>query len=207
MTEVSDKARYRVEDGVPSIDVKLQSVEQIFDNRDPAPFRERDLDPDLADYLLAAGEDLFGEERYQVVFWLDKPCPPAEIELAFRAHFEYAIERIVRERKRRRRAGQVALSIGVVLVVALLALAQFVSSTIGGSVGAGLREGLVISCWVVMWRPIETLIYDWIPQRHERRVMAKLLDAPVEVRGAARADARLLETDAGRTAGARPLRT
>jgi len=198
--------RYRVEEGVPCIDVKLQNVEQLFDNRDPAPFRERDLDPDLADYLLDAGEDLFAEDKLRVVFWLEKPCPPIEIEEAFRAHFEYAIERVRRLRRRRRRTGQVSLTIGIVLVVALIALSQFVGTTIGGSLGAGLREGLVISCWVVMWRPIETLVYDWIPQRHERQVTEKLLTAPVEVRVVGTGGAPLTGTVAGRTSGPRPPR-
>jgi len=40
----------------------------------------------------------------------------------------------------------------------------------------------VIASWVVMWRPVDVLIYDWIPTRHERRVATKLLEAPIEVR-------------------------
>ena len=75
---------------MPCIDIKLQTVEQIFDNRDPAPFRERDLDPDLADLLLDAGEDLFGEHTYKVMFWLDKPCPAGRdrvrVSRALRVH-------------------------------------------------------------------------------------------------------------------------
>ena len=50
--------RYRVDAGAHCIDVRLTSIEQLFDNRDPAPFRSRDLDPDLLEYLVAAGEDL-----------------------------------------------------------------------------------------------------------------------------------------------------
>jgi hypothetical protein len=200
---VDDSSRYRNEDGVPCIDIKLQNVEQIFDNRDPAPFRERDLDPDLSDLLLDAGEDLIGEPTFKVIFWLDKPCPPHEIESAFRAHFEYTIERLRRARRRRRRTGQVSLAIGVVLVVALIALAQFVTANLRGPLGAGLHEGLLVSCWVVMWKPIETLVYDWIPFRHERHVARKLLAAPVEVRGAATKDVRPIETVAGKSPDAR----
>src|SRR5262245_53774597 len=43
--------RYRVEEGRPWADVYVERVAQIFDKRDPAPFRTRDLDPDLVDYL------------------------------------------------------------------------------------------------------------------------------------------------------------
>lgn len=41
----------------PSIGVHL------FDNRDPAPFRRRDLDPGLVEYLVDAGYDVAAAER------------------------------------------------------------------------------------------------------------------------------------------------
>lgn len=177
-----EPSRYRSEHGEPCIDVKVRTVEHMFDNRDPAPFRERDLDPNLAEYLLDAGEDLYAHDRIRVVFWVEQACAVHEVEAPFRAHFQDVIARIRRARRQRRKTGQVALFLAVVLVVVLVALSQLVASRIGGSLGTGLKEGLVISSWVVMWRPVETLIYDWIPARHQRKVAAKLLAAPVEVR-------------------------
>ena len=52
----------------------------------------------------------------------------------------------------------------------------------GGWFGGALREGIVISCWVLMWRPVDTLVYDWIPWRRERATMTRLLAATVDVR-------------------------
>ena len=183
----SEPSRYRTEDGEPCIDVRVRSIEQIFDNRDPAPFRERDLDPDLAEYLVDSSEDLVGHDRIRLVFWVDRPCTPSEVEQAFRAHFEGDLERIRRSRRRHRRTGQLALVLAVVIVVALVTIAQLVGNAVGGTLGTGLKEGLVISSWVVMWRPVEVLIYDWIPIRHQRKVLAKLLAAKVDVRLAGQA--------------------
>jgi len=180
---VIEPSRYRQENGEPCVDVKLKTIEQLFDNRDPAPFRERDLDPDLADYLLDAGEDLLAAPRLRIVFWLDRPCPPGEIEQAVRAHFEDVIARNLRTRRRRRRTGQVALALALVVVTALVGLSRLIAGAVPGELGQGLKEGLVIAAWVVMWRPVETLIYDWIPARHERSVAAKMLAAPIDVRG------------------------
>jgi hypothetical protein len=180
---VIPSSRYRIENGEPCVDVKLSSIDQMFDNRDPAPFRERDLDPDLAEYLLDAGEDLFGAKRLRVVFWVEKPCEREEVEDAVHAHFEAVIDRSRRTRRRRRRTGQVALALALLLVVGLISLARGVGHWIPGGLGAGLGEGLVISGWVVMWRPVEILIYDWIPMHHDRKVAAKLLAAPIDVRG------------------------
>ena len=179
---MSGAERYREENGERCIDVRLNGIEQMFDNRDPAPFRDRDLDPDLAEYLLDAGEDLAAADRVRVVFWVDKPCTPIEVEQAVHAHFDDVIARIRRTRRRRRRTGQVTLVLALILVVVLLALSQLIANLVPGSLGTGLKEGLVISSWVVMWRPVEIVIYDWIPIRHERKVASKLLAAPIDVR-------------------------
>ncbi len=91
-----------MENGASVVDVTLASVEQLFDNRDPAPFRERDLDPGLAEYLVAAAEDLATHDPLRIVFWLVQPLPPGEIEAACRAHFEYEVARLARVRRRER---------------------------------------------------------------------------------------------------------
>jgi hypothetical protein len=186
MGRTTEASRYREEQGVRCVDVRVGTIEQLFDTRDPAPFRERDLDPDLAEYLLDAGEDLSEEPSFRIVFWLDKPCRPGEIEVALRAYFEGVIARNKRLRRRGRRIGQVTLALAIALVVGLIALSQFVGGIVPGSLGAGLKEGLVISGWVVMWRPIETLIYDWIPAQRERAIARKLLAAAIDVRAGKR---------------------
>lgn len=173
--------RYRLEDGVRSIDVRLNAIDQLFDNRDPAPFRERDLDPDLVEYLVAAAEDLAPTGPFKVVFWVAQPCPPGEVQTGYRAHFAYELERIERRRLRQRRIGQVALLLGLVLLVLLLSISELLASSPDRVVRA-LREGLAILSWVVMWRPVEALIYDWLPLRRERKLMQRLHDAPTEVR-------------------------
>jgi hypothetical protein len=178
-----DGSRYRVENGEPVIDVRVATIDRLFDNRDPAPFRERDLDPDLVEYLLGAAEDLSSRApSFRIVFWLEKQCTPHEVEAAFRAHFDYEIERLDRARRRQRRTGLVALLLGLIAISVLLAVAQLVGNELQGTIGVGLREGLVISCWVLMWRPVDVLLYEWIPWRRDRKVRARLLAAPLEVR-------------------------
>jgi hypothetical protein len=81
------RSRYRVEGGIPCIDVSTKSIEHLFDNRDPAPFRDRDFDPSLVEYLIGAAEELAASKNLCVVFWLAEPCLPGEIEAAHRAHF------------------------------------------------------------------------------------------------------------------------
>ncbi len=176
------QARYRREDGEPCIDIKVATIDHLFDRRDPAPFRDRDLDDDLSEYLLDASEDLHKEPRIRVVFWLEAHCASDEISTAYHAHFQFVLERLARTRKRTRRFGQVAMMIAIAILVASFSLSRVVTQFVGGSLGEGLKEGLVIFSWVVMWRPVELLIFDWIPVRRERAVIRRLVDARVDVR-------------------------
>lgn len=174
--------RYRTEGDVPCIDINVQRLEQLFDNRDPAPFRERDLDPDVAEYVLGAAADLAPHPSFTIVFWLEQAAPSVELEHAFRAHFAAELARQDRRRRRQRRSGAVMLIMGVALLPLLFALAQLVGASVAGSLGAGLKEGLVISSWVLLWRPVELLVYGWIPHRQERRLVERVLTAPISAR-------------------------
>lgn len=177
--------RYRIDNGEAILDVRVTSVDQLFDNRDPAPFRRRDLDPGLVEYLVAAGYDVAVAERVRIVFWVDQPCSPHEVKDGVHAHFEYELERLQRRRREQVRTGWVALAIAIVAVVVLVGLAGLVARVIAGALGAGIKEALVISGWVLLWRPVELLIYDGIPWRRQRRVLRRLLEASIELHAGA----------------------
>jgi hypothetical protein len=189
MPDDQPHTRYRIEGGVPSIDVRVADVDQIFDKRDPAPFRSRDLDPDLVDYLQDAAEDLAKHPEYRVVFWVENPCSAEEVVVAFRAQIEYLLERAWRRRLDQRRTGRVSLAVALLLAGALFTVSQLVGTSVRGSLGATLREGLVVLTWIVMWRPVEVLLYDGIPVRRERHVLRRLLAAKIDVRAGVGPDA------------------
>ena len=50
--------RYRIEDERSCIDIRLKTSRQLFDLRDPAPFRERDLDPAAVEHILSCVREL-----------------------------------------------------------------------------------------------------------------------------------------------------
>ena len=63
-----------------------------------------------------------------------------------------------------------------------LTLAELASSLPLGHAREIVREGLVITGWVAMWRPLEVLLYDWWPLIDERRRVQRILAAPVSIR-------------------------
>jgi hypothetical protein len=174
------RSRYRIEAGQPILDVRVATLEQLFDNRDPAPFRDRDLDPELVEYLLDGARDLTGVSPLRIAVWLESPASD-DVPQAVRAHFQHELGRSDRRRREQVRAAWIGLAIAAVVVVVLTALGELVERLVAGTLGTGLREALVISGWVLMWRPLEVLVYDRITWLRDRRILLSIRDAALEV--------------------------
>jgi hypothetical protein len=101
---------------------------------------------------------------------------------AVRGHFIYEGEQVERRLREHVRRGQMILGVGLTVLVVFLTLAGLTSSLPIGPLREILREGLVITGWVAMWRPLEVLLYDWWPLIDERRQVRRILAAPVSIR-------------------------
>lgn len=183
---VTTGTRYRSESGRSCIDLTLRHSRQLFDGRDPAPFHERDLDDDAVAYLLGAAQEIPRTQRLAVAITVsDEPeprMPPDVIVQAVHAHFVHQAQQVERRIREHLRRGQMTLGVGVAALMLFLTLAQLTASLAAGPLREILREGLVITGWVAMWRPLDTLLYDWWPLVDERRQIRRLLDAPVSIR-------------------------
>ena len=117
--------------------------------------------------------------------WIsEEPTPqlPSEsIAGAIQSHFLYRRKNLDRQIREHMRRGQLFLLIGLSLLIGFLTLAELTVRIPPGPVRQILREGLVITGWVAMWRPLEVLFYDWWPLVRQRRLTRRLLDARVTV--------------------------
>lgn len=177
--------RYREEEGRFCIDIRVKSSRQLFDGRDPAPFRERDLDDHAVEYLVGAIQELPRRAEIKLVFWIsDEPTPSLPDDMlveAVRGHFRAENARLHRQFRQHLRRAQVFLLVGVTALIALLSLAELTARLPTGQTRQILREGLVITGWVAMWRPLEALLYDWLPLFQQRSLYRRLSEAPMEV--------------------------
>jgi hypothetical protein len=57
-----------------------------------------------------------------------------------------------------------------------------VAGTLTGTLHDILAEGLLISGWVAMWRPLQIYLYDWWPLVRHLRILRKIRDLPVQLR-------------------------
>ena len=177
-------SRYRLENGKTCIDVRLKTSQQLFDTRDPAPFRERDLEEAAVEYIVGAFEDLNAKAEAKIVLWIAEPLPdlsPEILQEAVRAYFAYEIVRLQRRTRQHLKTGQLALGMGLAMLAAFLTLAELTVLLTVGTVRQILREGLVIIGWVAMWRPLDVLLYDWWPLVRHRRLLERIIATEITV--------------------------
>ena len=176
---------YRRDRGLCCIDIQLPSWRSFFDQRDPAPFRERDLDDDAVAYIVNSFLEIGKTERSKLVLHVgesrQQSMPPELFAESIHAFFLNEKE-LVRGRLRQMlRRARTALIVGLLFLTACITAAQWVSGHGFGEVGDVVREGLVIFGWVAMWRPIDLLLYEWWPLVDNLEVYGKLGRIPVEV--------------------------
>lgn len=175
---------YREEAGRVCIDIRLRSARQLFDGRDPAPFRERDLDEGAVDYIVDCAEETPARKPLKLVVWLTEKTtflPDDTLLEAIRAHFRNLEARLSSDIRKHVRQGQLNLLLGLMALAGFLTLSRLCALLEAGMVRDVLREGFSIIAWVAMWRPVERLLYDWGPLVQERRLVRRIVQAELEV--------------------------
>ncbi len=179
------KHRYKHAEGKRWIEVRVRSAQQLFDARDPAPFRERDLDDDFVEYIVSSVSEHSHATPLKLVIYIDekepKLLPKDSIREAIREFFGYRIELQKNELRSFLKRAQVFLVIGLLFLAACLGVAQNIKvPTPPGALGI-LKEGIVIFGWVSIWKPIELVLFDWYPLYEKLRLNRKLLGMEIEV--------------------------
>lgn len=186
MKETSKKQRYKHSEGKRWIEVRVKTAQQLFDVRDPAPFRERDLDDDFATYIFSAAREFSVATPLKIVIHIEESETPSlskdSIREAIHSYLLYQMDLGRWDLKTFIKRAQLFLIIGIFILILCLSVAQSIRITENpGAIGV-FREGLVIFGWVSIWKPIELILFDWYPLFEKLRFYRKLLTTEIEIR-------------------------
>jgi len=179
--------RYRREGDTVYVELTLRTVQQLFDARDPAPFRTRDLEAAALEYLVDAADDLpRGVPVVMDFAFTLEPSPPsleptALIE-AIRGHLGYEEARLRRRVRRMFQQATLAALVGLGVLGLSLLLVRALDALGRPAVVAMIREGVTILGWVALWRPLEVFLYEWWPVWERIRALRRVARAPMQVR-------------------------
>jgi hypothetical protein len=177
-------------DQIPSgsqvIAIRVGTLNQLFNAIDPAPFRERDLDPNAEDFIVDWAREIPSTAPLALVVHLDRqagrPDEAAMLSESIHAFFAQRAEVSRRRLRQLFRRGRTSLFIGLTFLAVSLLLGDLLERLLGERrIGEVFRESLSIGGWVAMWRPMEVFLYDWWPIRADVRLATRLSAMPVRL--------------------------
>jgi hypothetical protein len=169
------------------IAVRARTIGQLFNSLDPSPYRERDIDAGVEEFVVGWVRELPHAAPFTIAVHLpaEEAAKPeaAGIGEAFAHYFGYRAQVAEQDLRELFRIGRRSLAIGVVVLIACLTTSQLVAAFVPIHVAARvLEESLIIVGWVANRRPIEIYLYDWWPIRRRIHLFQRIAAAKLEVK-------------------------
>lgn len=160
--------------------VNEQTIDKYFNANDPAPIYKRQLSQEFEEYIMNYALSI---KRYTVVTYKINCVNESDKELveplihAIRRHF--SLKKSIKEaefRKFKRRNWW--------LLVVSLAVVMFVQGVVPillnkeHRIHSAFSNAIDVFSWVILWKPIEKLIFYWNPFLKDVNIFDKLTNAP-----------------------------
>ncbi|HET8732453.1 MAG TPA: hypothetical protein VFM45_01650 [Anaeromyxobacteraceae bacterium] len=173
------------------LNLYLAETRQLFDSLDPAPFRERDLDPKADAYVVDWAREAPARIPLRLVVHLGREtateATTAVLREAVDDHFRRRAQATWARLRRLFREGRIAGLIGFGFLLAAIVVGDWIASRVASERYAiVIQESLIILGWVAIWRPMGIFLYDWWPIRAEARLLDRLAEMDVKVVDASR---------------------
>ncbi|WP_048068317.1 hypothetical protein [Methanoregula boonei] len=179
------ESMYRQKDGRVLIEIKLNTVLQLFNSFDPAPFYEKELDTEAESYIVDTVQDFPTKTKFMIHIYLPAALAGTEeakkIIPAIHNHFRYRMLVTERKFRARFRFGRYSLIIGLSFLAIALIASQIVATANDSFAAQLVSYALLITGWVAMWQPVTTLLYELWPILRRKRVYEKISTMEIEI--------------------------
>ena len=179
------KSWYPVENSKCIIEIMVEDLEQLFDERDPNPFLNKDLDDDAVEYILSSAEEIGNNRIGKLRIVCSERPDDSSIDIATSAIKKFFLYRADISQKKIRKifsTGWKSLLIGTAFlalaIVGSAVVKHYLADTL---VGEFLTEALVLIGWVSMWKPVNIFLYEWWPLIDQKKTFETLNQLPLEI--------------------------
>ena len=154
-------------------------IKSYFNKHDPAPIYKRQLSLHFEDYIL---QSLKPAKRYTPVLY--KLNCRSEEDKKFAEPLMYSIRRHFSAQKKERekefakfkRRNYMMLVVSIIIVIVFQGFIPMILESIPG-IHAGLLNSFDIFAWVLLWHPIDELVFSWNKHLKQINQLNKLATA------------------------------
>jgi hypothetical protein len=173
---------------VTELVLALDTAEELFAAPDPDPLAGRFETESGMDRLV----DVLTPSSARAPLTLElriagaDPGITSQIRTALAGYVDHRVAQLRQEKRRIERRGLTELVFGLLFLGVCLALSGAAVSVPGGPAWLGLviAEGLVIVGWIVLWHPVDMLLFERWPLRREIVLLRAIAGAQVRVTAA-----------------------
>ena len=161
--------------------VSPEAIEEHFNKNDPSPYYKRQLSHEFQEYInrIKAPARRMTVIEYKVTCKTEEDKQYTEpLIYAIRRHFSDVMLARQGEFERFKRRNYIVLFIGLTIVLLSHILIPMVITDSSGIEGA-ILTGIDIFSWVMMWQPIDNLLFHWNEHLKDIHTIRKLTEAPV----------------------------
>ena len=160
-----------------------QTVYDYFNHHDPAPLYKRQLDQEFERYiynsLLTSKRNAIIKYQFVCLEYSDKRFIEP-VTRAIRNHFNLKKYLKEEEFKKFKRRTFKLLVASLIIVLSLQTLAPYFVEIINDNkLSSSLHSIIDVFSWVVLWKPIDRLIFHWNPYLKEIHFVDRLANAEV----------------------------
>jgi hypothetical protein len=163
MTALSHAAEDPLPPHCQRLDIHVGELKQLYNEMDPAPFRDRDLDPKAEEFIVDWSREVRRNAPLALMVHLSM-ATPEEVTSLRQAVREYFAQNASHARARLRRLlreGRWSLLIGLLFLGIAIVLGDLLIDLAGRwDYGEILGHSLLIGGWVALWRPFEIFLYE-----------------------------------------------
>jgi hypothetical protein len=167
----------------PEITLQILNIDELL--RSPvSPYRKRTLKTDAEEFIVEEAEALSRKTaiNIKVHLALSEVKYKDDIATAIHRHFCYRRAQSQKELKRVFQYGWRTLFIALGLLAVIFSLTEIAARFMPDNrIILFIRESFIILGWVVLWRPLELLLYDWYPVKMNINLYRRLEDSKVQV--------------------------
>jgi hypothetical protein len=150
------------------IEVHVGELKQLYNEMDPTPFRDRDLDPKAEEFIVDWSRETKTNLPLGLIVHLSRQAATPKDAIVLRqAVQEFFKQRALATRRELRqllRLGRKSLLIGLLFLGVAIVLGDLLTGLAGRwDYGEILGHSLLIGGWVALWRPFEIFLYEWWP--------------------------------------------
>lgn len=155
-----------------------------FNPQDPAPLYKRQLSHEFELYIMTCIRASKRDSQFNyIISYKNEPDKQFAEPLGYavRLHFSETKAVIIETFEKFKRRTYKLLFASLAVVIIFQGFLPLVMKHDVHSFQSGLLNSLDVLCWVVLWKPIERLIFYWNPFLKDISVMDRLEKAPVTI--------------------------